>query len=135
MIIALRQGCRATTFPMEMIMIKYRKTLVAIALAVSAGAASAYDSVVAAGSTTDPGYGRQAGEMSYQDWINQRQREGTLGNMPVRPYGRDAYVRGTPSRIIADESTLPPGFTRSDMYGEPPGDRIPSTSVEDAYRR
>jgi hypothetical protein len=116
---------------MEMMMIKHGKTLAVIALAMSAGAATAYDNDIAGSRTTDPGYSSRSGPVSFQDWINERQREGTLGNMPVRPYGRDDYVRGTPTLIIPSESTLPPGFKRSDMYGEPPGERIPGGYAED----
>ena len=107
-----------------------KMTLAAMALALSVSSAYGDDNHRTAGTTVDPGNGLMTDGMSFQDWINLRQREGTLGNMPVRPYGRDDYVLGSPTLIITDESTLPPGFSRSDMWGERPADLIPGTVVD-----
>src|SRR4051794_14195424 len=106
---------------METIMVKHGKALAVLALALGASAAYGHDSYRAASPMTDPGYGRLSNSMSFQDWINQRQREGTLGNMPVAPYDGDVYVRRSMTVIVPSESTLPPGFKRSDMIGELPG--------------
>src|SRR5438067_13199786 len=100
---------------MEIIMVKHGKALAVMALALGASATYGHDSYRTAGTTTDPGYGRESDSMSFQDWVNQRQREGALGNMPVAPYDGDVYVRRSMTVIVPSESMLPPGFKRSDM--------------------
>ena len=115
-------------------MTKHGKTLAVVALALCASAAYGYDTYGTAVTTTDPGYGRQSQEWSFQDWINQHQREGTLGNLPVAPYDGDVYVRRSMTLIVPSESTLPRNFTRSDMIGESPGTVIVVPSgVADYY--
>ena len=77
------------------------------ALALSASAALAYDSRTAA----DPGYERRSDSMSFQDWVNARQRDGELGNRPSIPSGSGDYMYGTtpPERHLIATDGNPDG--------------------------